>query len=278
MILSIITINYNDSLGLEKTIKSVISQSYNNYEHIIIDGGSSDGSVEVLKKYADRIAFWISEPDKGIYNAMNKGIVRARGAYCHFLNSGDIYASDNVLLNVFEHKEYSESLLRGIQICDRKDGQIRWDNKGDREITVYDLVSDTLQHQATFIKRELFTKYGLYDEDYRIVSDWKFFLQTTLGDEKSKFLNIDLVIFDMNGISNNEKYRSLMNEERDRVLKSLLPKSILADYQRLEYLNKLKIYEQYEEYMYLPVFAAYHPVGRFCFRLIIKLYKLFKLA
>ena len=89
MRLSIITINYNNREGLRKTIESVVNQTYRNFEYIIIDGGSTDGSVEVVKEYADRISYWVSEPDNGIYNAMNKGVLAANGKYIQFLNSGD---------------------------------------------------------------------------------------------------------------------------------------------------------------------------------------------
>ena len=89
MKLSVITINFNNRDGLRKTIESVVNQTYNDFEYIIIDGGSTDGSVDVIKEYADRIDYWVSEPDKGIYNAMNKGIDVAKGEYCIFMNSGD---------------------------------------------------------------------------------------------------------------------------------------------------------------------------------------------
>ena len=89
--ISVITINYNNKSGLEKTIQSVISQTYFELEYIIIDGGSSDGSIDVIKKYENKIDYWISEQDKGIYNAMNKGIAQAHGEYCNFMNSGDCF-------------------------------------------------------------------------------------------------------------------------------------------------------------------------------------------
>ncbi len=89
MKLSIITINKNNAYGLRKTIQSVINQTYSNIEYIIIDGASTDGSIDVIKKFEDKIDWWASEPDTGIYNAMNKGIKIATGDYCQFLNSGD---------------------------------------------------------------------------------------------------------------------------------------------------------------------------------------------
>ena len=91
MKLSIITINRNNAIGLEQTIKSVISLKYSNFEYIVIDGASTDNSIDIIRKYASSITFWISEPDKGIYNAMNKAVDFASGEYIFFLNSGDIF-------------------------------------------------------------------------------------------------------------------------------------------------------------------------------------------
>jgi len=99
--LSIITVNLNNAEGLRKTIESVVTQTFTDFEYIIIDGGSTDGSVEIIKLYADKITYWVSEPDKGIYNGMNKGIMVAKGEYCQFLNSGDWLVNENVLKEVF---------------------------------------------------------------------------------------------------------------------------------------------------------------------------------
>ena len=98
---SIITINYNNCEGLRRTIESVVNQTCHDFEYIIIDGGSTDGSVDVIKQYADQIDYWVSEPDKGIYNAMNKGVAVAKGEYCLFLNSGDSLHNNSALAKVF---------------------------------------------------------------------------------------------------------------------------------------------------------------------------------
>jgi len=247
MKVSVITISCDNAVGLEKTIQSVVGQNYTDYEYIVIDGGSSDNSKQILETYSDKITYWVSEPDKGIYEAMNKGIIRARGEFCHFLNSGDIYADGDVLKKAFENKEYDVPLLRGVQICNADTGIFRWWNHGNRDVTLFDLYVDTMQHQATFIKRNLFDKYGLYDEKYKIVSDWKFFIQTMLGGEKSVFLNMDIVIFDMTGISNNPKYHDLMYEERYKVFDELIPKTISATFDHLIELEKEK--RRYRRYV-----------------------------
>ncbi|MDR2910496.1 MAG: glycosyltransferase [Bacteroidales bacterium] len=95
MKLSIITINLNNVAGLQKTIESVVKQTFTDYEYIVIDGGSTDGSADIIKQHANKITYWVSEPDKGIYNAMNKGIRVAKGEYCLFLNSGDWLINSN---------------------------------------------------------------------------------------------------------------------------------------------------------------------------------------
>ena len=101
MKLSIITVNYNDAEGLERTIKSVMSQSFKDFEFIIIDGGSTDASVDVIKKYENNIDYWVSETDGGIYQGMNKGLRQAQGEYVNFMNGGDSYYSPDVLNEIF---------------------------------------------------------------------------------------------------------------------------------------------------------------------------------
>lgn len=231
---SIITISYNNASGLDKTIQSVIAQSFTDYEYIVIDGGSSDSSVDLINKYESNIDYWVSEPDEGIYNAMNKGLERARGQYIHFLNSGDIYA-DSSVLDLFFSTTPTIALLRGVQICNYGEGRTeRWLNIGDRQITVYDMFVNTLLHQATFIRRDLFERYGKYDETLKIVSDWKFFLQAILGGEQTAFKNKDIVVFEMYGISTSKAHGETLLKERTQVLNELLPINMIADYQRLK--------------------------------------------
>ena len=100
---SIITVNFNNKEGLRKTIESVIRQSFRDFEYIVIDGGSTDGSADILKEYDAQIDYWVSEPDKGIYNAMNKGIVQAKGEYLNFMNSGDYFYDNQVLQHVADY-------------------------------------------------------------------------------------------------------------------------------------------------------------------------------
>lgn len=111
--ITIVTVVYNDVNNIEKTIKSVIEQTYNNIEYIIIDGASNDGTIEVIKQFASNITKWISESDNGIYDAMNKGINMATGKYINFMNSGDLFYDKNVLFNIFNNARYDEEIIWG---------------------------------------------------------------------------------------------------------------------------------------------------------------------
>ena len=222
---SIITINYNNREGLIRTIESVVCQKNTNYEFIIIDGGSTDSSVEVIKENERRITYWISEKDKGVYHAMNKGVAQAHGDYCVFMNSGDCFHSPDVLDTINEYQ--------GDIIC----GKVLKGNakspSGPRKstITLVDLMRGSLPHQAMFIKRELLLKHP-YDERYKILSDWKFCIETIVFDNCSfRSCNIIVADYDTSGISTNSN--GLLPKERELILQELFPPRVIADYQRL---------------------------------------------
>ena len=249
MTLSIITINRNNSIGLANTLKSVKSQSFLEIEHIIVDGASSDGSVDIIQQYAsqmgDRVR-WISEPDAGIYNAMNKGIRMASGEYVQFLNSGDCLADNDVtskMISLLEKEGYP-SILYGNMLKDMPDGRFLRDRCfAGQDISFLGFYTGTLNHSPAYIKRNLFEKYGMYDETLMIVSDWKWYLQAiVLGGEKPAYADIDVTLFDMNGIS--ETNKELEKNERKQVLSTLIPASILADYSKwafpIEQMKRLK--------------------------------------
>lgn len=252
--LSIITINYNDAVGLQKTFNSTISQSCADFEHVIVDGASPDNSVEVIKKYAAEASAkgikvtWISEKDKGIYNAMNKGIRMARGEYIEILNAGDILASVEVVEKMYaalEEKDYPE-LLYGNMIKVSADGKV----VGKSKETPYSFLNyfiSTLNHDCAYIKRSLFgeDRYGLYDEELKIVSDWKWYTEAIgLGTVFPVYVDIDVTIFDATGIS--ETNLAKRNEERAKVLKAITPPAVWEDYNQhsfhLEQIKRLKRY------------------------------------
>ncbi len=238
--ISIITVNRNNAEGLEKTIKSVIKQTYSNYEFIIIDGASTDNSVDIIKHYSSYITFWVSEKDTGIFNAMNKAIIHSTGDYCYFLNSADAFASDNVLRNIFASQSYTAPFINGHQINDFGNYTQKVPCL-NRQLTLFDFYWGTIKHQATFIRRNLFEKYGLYDETLKIISDWKFFLQTIgLKNEQPVFVNVDIVLFEWNGLSTNPQFMAAHAGERTTILDENIPKSIQNDYENFHEMSDYK--------------------------------------
>lgn len=221
---SIITINLNNVDGLKRTIDSVVSQTYNDYEWIVIDGGSTDGCKEVIEKNQQYFSYWCSEPDKGIYNAMNKGITHANGDYLLFLNSGDELFDNNVLLEIANLNCKADIISGQVIRMDNHHLLRRYDDN-----ILIQLWRDTLNHQGTFIKRSLF-KDSLYDETYQIVSDWKFWWETLVFKNASyEIVDIVVAIQDMNGISSYKPWRN----ERERVKNEIIPKlfqEIVKDY------------------------------------------------
>ena len=293
MKLSIITINYNNAEGLRKTLESVASQTYRDIEHIVIDGGSTDGSVDVIRDYESANSLnsnslnikWVSERDNGIYHAMNKGIEIALGRrivnsfnrsklvedkysgaarpkgtgaenkdkeneslcdYIQILNSGDILASPDVtermmvVLNSLNAKRSSLNengipILYGNMLRDIGNGKVQRDtNKafGDARIvewTMDDFIKGTVNHDPTYIRRDMYEKYGLYDENLKICSDWKWFVNAVVfGGEKLYYVPIDVTIFDTTGIS--ETNLAFREKERHAELEKMLPHAILTDY------------------------------------------------
>lgn len=239
MTLSIITINCNNAEGLEKTLKSVSSQTFRDFEYVVIDGASTDNSVEVIKKYETQFAHFklVSEPDTGIYNAMNKGIRLAEGDYIQILNSADCIAAPDVTEKMLAalKKAGNPAILYGNMIKCFSDGHRMVDRCfAGQEITMLGMFTGTLNHDPAYIHRDLFEKYGYYDESLRIVSDWKWYLQAIiLGGEKPQYADIDVTLFDMTGIS--ETNKELNKAERKQVLEQLFPKAILVDYEHFAF-------------------------------------------
>ena len=204
MTLSIITINFNNKEGLKKTIRSVVNQIYDNFEYIVIDGASTDGSVNVIEENKDKITYYVSEPDKGIYDAMNKGIKQAKGEYCLFLNSGDCFINDNTLADIFNGRTYTKDLLIGRQKYVDSNGKItKSPYLRTTEMDMSFFISSTLPHQATFIKKELLLQCGMYNTNYRIVSDWIFWIEAIVKQKCSvKTLPEYVSLMEIGGVSN----------------------------------------------------------------------------
>jgi len=170
MKLSIITINLNNSIGLNKTIRSVLLQTWKDFEYIIIDGLSSDSSIEIIKKYDSSISFWSTEKDNGVYDAMNKGIIVAKGEYILFLNSGDSLFSETTLAEIFSSSIESDFIFGSVAYQYPKKTIIY---NVPKHLTFSYLYRSGINHQSTFTKRSIFSKYGKYDITLKIASDWK---------------------------------------------------------------------------------------------------------
>jgi len=200
--LSIITINLNNASGLEKTIQSVINQTFTDFEYIVIDGNSTDGSVDIINIHSSKINYWVSEPDIGIYNAMNKGIRKAQGEYCLFLNSGDTLVDKNILEKVF-NENLHEDIIYGNMYYNRDNGEKTLWICPDK-LTFRTFLQSTLCHPASFIKKQLFFEISLYDETLKIISDWVFFIIAIVIHNKS-YIHLPYCIsnFEGGGISEN---------------------------------------------------------------------------
>lgn len=247
--LSIITINYNNAEGLRKTLASVATQTYRDIEHIIVDAASTDGSIDVIREYESAnlssvhpiTIKWSSKKDKGVYNGMNVGIKRATGDYIQILNGGDILAAPDVTERMITAMPEGASIFYG-NMLKSYDGKtiINRDTCGKGMYTPESFLyfyKGTLNHDCAYIRRDLFDKYGLYNEDMKICSDWEWYVKAiALGGEKAIYTNIDVTIFDMNGVSESHgKNAELIKKERREFLEKVLPASVLHDYDQFSF-------------------------------------------
>lgn len=223
--LSIITVNLDDKSGLSRTVESIKNQNFQDFEFIIIDGGSKDESLEVIKENETLINYWVSEKDSGIYNAMNKGINKASGKYILFLNSGDYLLSKDALS--IDFKTITQDIVYG-HLTHNNNNVLNTSAYKDN-IDLGFFFESTLPHGSTFIKRELFLNYGLYKTDYIIVSDWIFFLERIVIDSCSTLnLNKAVSVFTLGGISTRPENKDLVKQERDRYLNTIMPSFVQA--------------------------------------------------
>lgn len=227
-LLSIITINYNDKKGLDATLNSVHNQTLKEFEHIVVDGASTDGSVELLQKTAYTLTYH-TEPDTGVYNAMNKGINMSQGKYLLFLNAGDIFNNDTVLEKVLPELGSDLDIYYGNLYFEQ--GEKSFVRSYPDTLRFSHFLEKSLPHPASFIKKELFENHFYYTESYRIVSDWEFFVYTICKAGVS-YKHIDEVVssFDMKGMSNDPKNKALIKKEREQVLQKHFP-AFLEDYE-----------------------------------------------
>ena len=215
--LSIITINRNNADGLRKTMESVFAQTCKEFEYIVVDGASTDGSVEVIKEHVNQCmmsnVLWVSEPDSGIYNAMNKGLKMAHGEYALMLNSGDFLVDEHVIERIMPEL-HTEDMIQGNTIQDFPEVQYRFRGYGRSNISFLDVIDASFPHQAMFIKLSTMTQYGYYDENYKKGSD-TYFLITSLGfgNATFRYVDMDIANYDVYGISNNPNWWQVDREE-----------------------------------------------------------------
>lgn len=223
MKLSIITINYNNCKGLERTLQSILSQTCHDFEWIVIDGGSTDGSRELIEQHQDSMSYWCSEPDKGIYNAMNKGVAKAKGEYCLFLNSGDILCDHNVIekLNNLSFEADLVSFDMYIDGCSR--AKLR---KSVESVNAFWIYENTLFHQSTWIRRDVLIKCP-YHEEYKTISDWAFFFEA-IAVYRCSYQHVPMAtsIFYSGGISSKIESH---NTDRYDFLKKYFPAKYVED-------------------------------------------------
>jgi glycosyltransferase involved in cell wall biosynthesis len=239
--LSIISINYNNKAGLQRTIDSVLCQTWKDFEWIIIDGGSTDGSKELIEKNQQHFTYWCSEPDNGVYHAMNKGVSHASGEYVNFMNSGDAFYDKGVLQKIVDLNSQADIISGKAVHTDSLKPLFRYNGS-----LLMQLYVTTISHQGAFIKKSLLNKYP-YDENFKIVSDWKFWLQTIIwGDAKVQDTDILVAKYDLTGISS--EMSPIHIYEREKVRNEFFPPLLRKEIEEYIQLRK-SIYTEYGEFL-----------------------------
>lgn len=196
--ISIITVVFNGEKYLEETIQSVINQTYDNVEYIIIDGGSTDGTLDIIKKYEEQVDYWVSEKDTGIYDAMNKGIKVFKGDYINFLNAGDSFVNKDVLNDIFNNNgNYADIIYGAISL--RDDNMKYITHVNPKKFTKFNLMfwgTGTLCHQAMFVSKNIMQPYGL---DYKLKGELNWYFDLEKRMKIYKKLEIPIVNYSLGG-------------------------------------------------------------------------------
>jgi glycosyltransferase involved in cell wall biosynthesis len=216
VLISVITINLNNLIGLKNTVESVLSQTFQSFEYIVIDGDSSDGSVDYLKSLGRNLSGLIVEKDNGIYDAMNKGITCAQGEYVLFLNSGDYFYNAQSLSYIAKYCGHAAIVYGNMAVLEN--GMMKL-QKYPQRLTTHYFLFDTIPHPSTVIRKELFSQFGKYHTNYSIVSDWAFFLDTIIGGNVSyRYVDSVISVFNLKGISSQPGSHSIIRKEMDHYL------------------------------------------------------------
>lgn len=193
-LISVVTVCYNAVAVIEATILNIIGQTYSNIEYIIIDGGSADGTVDIIKRYEQKVSCWVSEPDKGIYDAMNKGIARSAGEWVHFLNAGDAYSNTHALedyMGLFYERRVEADVLYGDVVCKFNFGNLLLKPGSLSDFDSYFPIS----HPATLVKGEVLRE-NTFDASYRISADYDLLYRLYHKGCRFEYVPIPLVLFD----------------------------------------------------------------------------------
>ncbi len=213
--ISIITVNRNNLQGLARTIESIKSQTFRNFEHIIIDGASTDGSLDLIQKRKESFSYWISEADNGIYDAMNKGIKRASGEYCIFLNSGDMFSGKKVLEKIFVKPLYAD-ILYGDVILSYDNGRLERKSYPERLEKCF-LAFETICHQTTIYLTKYIQEIGGYDLNYKICADYALLARSVYENKLIQHVSVFISVYDMTGTANDPKNSTLITKERSLI-------------------------------------------------------------
>jgi glycosyltransferase involved in cell wall biosynthesis len=215
-VISVITINYNNATGLEKTISSVLKQTDRAFSYIVIDGGSSDGSVEIIRRHAAEINWWVSEKDNGIYDAMNKGTRAVKDGYCYYLNSGDVFYDNTVIEKLRSAMDNSDLIGGQVELLSLSGEKKLWRTKSLYRVS--EIAYGHLPHQGFFYHRRLFDRFGFYDDRLRIVSDWAFLLDLVIANVSIRHTSLIFATHVLDGVSTDTSHAALQTRERQQVL------------------------------------------------------------
>ncbi len=244
MLLSIITVNKNNADGLAATLQSVAEQTFPQLEQLVIDGLSSDNSMQVVKHFENGISYHCSESDSGIYEAMNKGIEKAKGEYLLFLNSGDTLYSSTVLEEVFSQID-NKDLYYGNLLLTGKGGRLEQQAPAILDLDV--MLNSTLWHPCTFIKRTLFEQLGYYNTDFKLAGDYEFFVRCFVKPGiRFQHVNNLVCAFDRSGLSNNPSNASLLSSERNKAWRMNVSDEVYVSLKRYNRFTRSKYYNVYE--------------------------------
>ena len=232
MKISVITVCFNAVNEIEETMLSVLGQNYPEVEYIVIDGGSTDGTTDVIKRYADRLAYWSSERDNGIFDGMNKGLKHASGEYVNFMNAGDRFYSPHVISDFFAGRRSCPDFIAGIGMLKKKSKlPLIWEpvREGFRLEEV--ISGGACNHQSCFIKRELLAE-G-YPLEYGIIADDLFFLdKVAFGTASYERMLKPVAVYDVSGVSNNKKLADLKCNLRSSFLKKRISELQISELTR----------------------------------------------